>query len=136
MKYLYTWPLLALTLLVVDVAPAAAGSLTPQQRGYEIFAEAERRHSGFGDLEVNLRMILRSARGQETERELRIRQLEMPDDGDRVLVVFDKPLNIRGTALLSHGHKTAEDDQWLFLPAVQARQKDSIPQQIRFLRRQ
>ncbi len=87
-------------------------------RGLEIFTEADARDSGYGDLEVDLRMTLRSARGNATERALRIRQLEMPDDGDRVLVVFDTPANIRGTALLSHGRLAGQDDQWLFLPAL------------------
>ena len=88
------------------------------ERGYLIFAEADRRDSGYGALEVSLDMILTSAAGRSTQRELRIRQLEMPTDGDRVLVIFDHPGNIRGTALLSHAHADIADEQWLFLPAL------------------
>ena len=92
---------------------------TPAENGLALFSRADQANSGFGDLEVSLTMILRSKKGSQAERSLRIRQLEMPGDGDRVLVVFDTPVNVRGTALLSHGHKTTEDDQWLFLPALQ-----------------
>lgn len=88
------------------------------QRGLEIFQEADARQSGYGDLEVTLQMILRTARGSSTQRQLRIAQLEVHNDGDKVMVVFDTPADIRGTALLSHAHKVADDDQWLYLPAI------------------
>ena len=110
--------LLVLTVLATGATQAVGVNLTPEQRGRAIFDEADRRISGYGALEVDLRMILRTAKGVSSERSLRIRQLEMPEDGDRVLVVFDTPADIRGTALLSHAHKVADDDQWLFLPAI------------------
>ncbi len=96
----------------------------PSTLGRQIFAEGELRHnSNYEDFEVSLRMILKSPSGRETLRDLRIRQLEVPDAGDKVLVVFDKPANIRGTALLTHTHITREDDQWLFLPALKRTKK-------------
>lgn len=102
----------------LSLAEPAALPADPALRGAEIFRRADARDSGYRDLEVGLTMRLISARGRITERDLRIRQLEMPDDGDRVLVVFDSPANIRGTALLSHRHLVNTDDQWLFLPAL------------------
>ncbi len=96
---------------------------SPATLGRAVFEEADRRASDYRDLEVSLRMILRTAKGRATERALRIRQLEVPDDADKVLVVFDTPANIRGTALLSHGHKFSPDDQWLFLPALKRTKK-------------
>ncbi len=109
-------------------APLSGGawqptSTEPAALGLEIFTEADRRESGYGDLQVQLRMILRSNKGRETERRLRIKQLEMEDDGDRVIAVFDAPANIRGTALLSHAHPHTDDDQWLYLPAVKRTKK-------------
>ena len=87
-------------------------------RGLEVFQEADRRASGYVDLQVDLNMVLRTRRGNSSERELTIRQLEVPDDGDKTLVVFNTPKTIKGTALLSYSHKVAADDQWLFLPVV------------------
>lgn len=63
-------------------------------------------------------MTLRNSRGRQSRRSLKIRQLEVAADGDKLLVVFDTPKNIRGTALLSYSHKFAPDDQWLYLPAM------------------
>lgn len=92
--------------------------LTPEQAGLEIFREADRRESGYGDLQVELEMVLKTSAGDESRRELRIRQLEVEGDGDRLLVVFDTPKPISGTALLSYAHKLEADDQWLYLPAL------------------
>ncbi len=92
--------------------------LDPEAAGLAIFREADRRASGYGDLTVDLEMRLKTESGKESTRGLGIRQLEMPDDGDRLLVVFDSPKSYRGAALLSYAHKTEPDDQWIYLPAV------------------
>ncbi len=92
--------------------------MDPAAAGLAIMTEADRRDSGYQDLNVALTMVLRDARNRENSRELRISQLEVPDDGDKMLVVFDSPKAIRGTALLSYSHARREDDQWLYLPAL------------------
>ena len=97
--------------------PPEFESLPAIDKGTLIFAEKDRLDSGYRDLQVDLQMVLRDRRGNESRRELRISQLEMEDDGDRLLVVFDTPKAIRGTALLSYSHKLTPDDQWLYLPA-------------------
>ena len=38
--------------------------------------------------------------------------------GDKSLAVFDRPADIKGTALLTFTHKEGDDDQWLYLPAL------------------
>jgi len=109
-----TWP----AAFAVEVQlPPGFGSLSPGEQGEAIFREKDRIESGYQDLQVDLEMILRDRRGNETRRELEISQLEMADDGDRLLVVFDTPKAIRGTALLSYSHSVGPDDQWLYLPA-------------------
>ncbi|MDH3642630.1 MAG: outer membrane lipoprotein-sorting protein [Gammaproteobacteria bacterium] len=92
--------------------------LAPEAAGRAIFEAADQRASGYADMQVELEMILRSSRGAENRRLLRIRQLEVPEDGDKLLVVFDTPKPIKGTALLSYSHKRDPDDQWLYLPAM------------------
>ena len=49
---------------------------------------------------------------------MRNRSLEVADDGDKSLIIFDHPKDVRGTALLTFSHKTGNDDQWLYLPAL------------------
>ncbi|MEM8768220.1 MAG: outer membrane lipoprotein-sorting protein [Pseudomonadota bacterium] len=102
----------------IDESPFSIEGLSPEAAGEAIFREVDRRESGYQDLKVDLVMILRTAKGSESSRSLRIRQLEVPEDGDRLLVVFDTPKSIRGTALLSYAHKVEPDDQWMYLPAL------------------
>lgn len=87
-------------------------------KGYEIALEVDKRGSNFVDLKVDMEMIIRSADGRETSRQLSIRQLEMENDGDRSLLVIRSPRALRGSAVLSHAHPDRSDDQWIFLPAV------------------
>lgn len=87
-------------------------------KGMEIAMEADRRNSGFGDYIVEMTMVLQNREGKESHRAIRSRVLETADDGDKSLTIFDSPGDIRGTAMLSITHKTGDDDQWLFLPAL------------------
>lgn len=114
------WRVVALTLIAAwsQTAAAGVGDTAGGNDGLAIFQEADRRASGYVDLVVDLQMTLRTRRGASSERDLTIRQLEIPEDGDKTLVVFNTPKTIKGTALLSYAHKIGSDDQWLFLPAV------------------
>ena len=98
---------------------AAAGrAQDPAQQGLAIAQEAERRYHGYGDFTANLTMILRNGQGQESRRTMHIEDLEVRGDGDKSLCLFDSPADIKNTALLTAAHKTADDDQWLYLPAL------------------
>ena len=92
----------------------------PVARGETIARESDRRDLGFGDTKTEMRMILENRKGQTSKRRLRIHTLEVPDenDGDKSLVVFDQPRDIKGTALLSYAHILDPDDQWLYLAAL------------------
>ena len=110
-------PALVAAVLLMTIAYAAQAK---DDRGFEIAARSDRTDLGFGDSEVELKMVLRNAAGQEATRALRIVTLEKPDEsvGDKSLVVFDTPRDIEGTALLSHAKILDPDDQWLYLPAL------------------
>jgi len=96
------------------------GSTDAERAGFEIAARADRADRGFTNSEVELEMVLRNAAGRESRRTLKITTLEVADEsiGDKSLVVFDNPNDIKGTALLSHANILDPDDQWLFLPAL------------------
>ena len=119
--------LVGLTLTFISSLGYASTGETPvrgdtdaQRLGFEVAARADRTDRGFGDSEVELEMVLRNAAGKESRRTLKITTLEVPDEsvGDKSLVVFDNPNDIKGTALLSHANILDPDDQWLFLPAL------------------
>ena len=104
------------TALAVDLP----GPDQPEARGLAIAEETDRRDIGFGDSTAHMKMILTNAYGETSERELRFMTLERPDPtiGDWGLIVFDKPRDVDGTALLTHAKILEPDDQWMYLPAV------------------
>jgi len=90
----------------------------PGDRGLDIAIEADRRASGYGDFSADLVMVLRDRGGDEKTRELHAQVLEGIDEGDRSLLVFDSPPDVRGTGMLTFSHSGDDDDQWLYLPAL------------------
>lgn len=91
-----------------------------QSKGYQISARSDRSDNGFSDSEVKATMILRNKAGQESSRSMIFTILEVTDEnlGDKSLVLFNTPKDVKGTALLSHAKILKQDDQWLFLPAL------------------
>lgn len=107
-------------MLVWPVYSLAGADLSAEQKGYELAARSDRSDRGFGDSEVELKMILRNKTGKETTRNLSIKTLEVPDEsvGDKSVILFNTPRDIEGTALLSHARILEPDNQWLYLPAL------------------
>jgi outer membrane lipoprotein-sorting protein len=97
-----------------------AWSSDPSVKGKEIADWAKSQDRGFGDSEAVMKMVLTNAHGDTSERELRMRTLENTDeaDGDKSMIIFDRPRDVEGTALLTHAHILDPDDQWLFLPSL------------------
>ena len=110
--------LLQLTNSTIGQTTSNNASQNPDAKGLEIAAEAERRDSGFGDFTAELLMVLKNRHGEESTRYMRNKVLEMEDDSDKSLLIFDRPNDIKGTALLTYSHKKGPDDQWLYLPAL------------------
>ncbi|MBL4709821.1 MAG: outer membrane lipoprotein-sorting protein [Flavobacteriales bacterium] len=104
--------LTALTLVSVNLMYAQSA----EQKGLEIAKAAEAADEGFGSSTVELKMTLKNKNGQTSERSLTTRTLELTEDGDKSLIVFGSPKDVKGTATLTFTHKTTADDQWLFLP--------------------
>ncbi len=91
---------------------------TPEEKGLAIAKEADQRDRGFKDSKSSMQMILMNKQGEQSVRDIRIRTLEVQADGDKSLMIFDSPLDVKGTAFLNFTHKTGDDDQWLYLPAL------------------
>jgi len=110
--------LVSVVLLFLFLSPLSAFAVTPEEQGLAIAIEADRRDSGFGDYTANMQMTLKNKHGKESKRNIRVRTLEVEGDGDKSLSIFDNPRDVKGTAFLNSTHKTGDDDQWLFLPAL------------------
>ncbi len=89
-----------------------------EDRGLEIARAAKAYDQGFGDFTADMVMTLKNRRGDTSTRYIRIRTLEMENDGDRSLSIFDEPADVKGTAMLTWSHGLKPDDQWLYLPAL------------------
>lgn len=107
-----------LLVLAVSLPPAARAAEAPEAKGLRIFREMEKRDDGFVDTRETLRMILRNRGGDESVRRMRMKTLEVQGDGDKSVIVFDNPRDVKGTALLTYSHRKKSDDQWLYLPAL------------------
>lgn len=89
-----------------------------EQRGLDISIEAKKRDLGWQDSTADMLMLLRNKQGQESIREIKMKSLEIQNDGDKSLTIFNKPRDVKGTAFLSFSHPIEADEQWLFLPAL------------------
>jgi outer membrane lipoprotein-sorting protein len=91
---------------------------TTQERGLAIAQEMKARDSGWNSSQSEIVMTLRTRTGKEIVRQMRSKSLEVSDDGDKVLIIFDTPLDVKGTSFLSFSHTFDNDDQWIYLPAL------------------
>jgi hypothetical protein len=110
--------LISLSIALLSVLAGSLAAQSAEEKGLAIVQEVDRRDTGFGDFQVSMRMLLRNKQGEESLRHMRSRTMEVADDGDRSMIIFDRPRDVEGTALLTYTHKTEADDQWLYLPAL------------------
>lgn len=111
------------SLTAVGVAALMAVSFThaqtPEEKGYQIFEEADKRGDGYVDNQSDMLMILKNKQEATSEREMKVKSLEGGgNEGDKTLMVFLTPRDQKGTALLTFQHPDRDDDQWLYLPAL------------------
>ncbi|MDH5436890.1 MAG: outer membrane lipoprotein-sorting protein [Gammaproteobacteria bacterium] len=107
-----------LALIFILMLPVLVQAETPEEKGLAIAKEVDRRDSAWGNQQTTMRMILKNRHGDESSRQIRNRLLEVKGDGDKTLIVFDEPNDVKGTAFLSYTHATVPDEQWLYLPAL------------------
>ena len=107
-------------IIVLIGLPSTGSKADSGNKGLEIAKEADRRDLGWAASTVDLKMLLRNAGGETSERTIRISSLERLGQGlgDISLTIFDTPADVRGTAFLSHTKVFEPDDQWLYLPAL------------------
>lgn len=107
--------LLVLATLSCTLAHSAE---SPEQKGERLARKYEKANDGFIGEVSDMELVLIDAYGQKVTRELEGKVLEVSGDGDRSLSIFKSPLDVKGTKMLTHSHKSEDDDQWLYLPAA------------------
>jgi len=93
-------------------------SVAADDEALAIAKERKARDTGWHASEAEVSMLLKNAQGQEATRELSIKSLEVTNDGDKALTVFNSPRDVAGTAFLSFSHIATADEQWIYLPAL------------------
>lgn len=106
------------TLMILICFISMSAYSNDMNKGLEISKEQVRRDSGWVDAASNIRMFLVDAEGNKHGRELSMQLIEVENDGDKSLVLFNTPLDVKGTAFLTYSHIEGSDDQWIFLPAL------------------
>ncbi len=84
---------------------------------YEVAQKSDDTMHGFKDSKSDMTMTLINANGQKRERKMTMLVLEK-DGGDKSLMEFLSPADVKGTKFLSYSHIKKDDDQWLYLPAL------------------
>ena len=87
-------------------------------KALEIAILNDQNNNGFIDSSSDMTMNLINRKGDVVSRKLRFKRLEVPEDGDKSIAVFESPRDVKGVAILSYAHKVKSDDQWLYLPAL------------------
>jgi Outer membrane lipoprotein-sorting protein len=112
----------ALALVLACVVGVFAGAPQHPEPGAEtaewIARQVDQRDTG-KDSRFDMTMTLFDRQGRTRERRLTVMTLRAAGArGDRVLVRFEAPNDIKGTGLLVWEHPTAEDERFLYLPAL------------------
>ncbi len=101
-----------------DAAPTF--SADPKAKGREITAASINSDKGFGDTQAQMTMRLTSEGGEVSQRALQLSVLEGAggQTGDKSLIVFQTPVDVQGTVLLTHTQVLTPDDQWIYIPSI------------------
>jgi len=97
--------------------PPTFDTADPVAYGAQIASFADRYDQGWFD-EISLgRMTLFDGGGDSVERSFTRMVLEDAELGDKIIVRFMSPAEIKGVAALTHEHAGETDDNWLYLPS-------------------
>lgn len=102
---------------------AASQAQTSEELGRWVFDQFDLSREGFQDYRVYQHLSTFS-RNKTSSKEFKQFGFQK-NKGNKTLVVFEKPADNKGTALLSWHHDKGEDEQWLFLPNLKRIKKIS-----------
>lgn len=91
--------------------------------GFNIMKEIDRRGQGFIGSKSKITMTLIDAYNKKVERVLLSKIIEDNKNGNKSITEFLKPLDIKGTKLLTWSLSHTDNKQWLFLPQFKRTKK-------------
>jgi len=102
---------------IVYHLPAQAEE-TPEERALSIVRMLDKANEGYQSEISTTEITLINAHGEKITRKMSSKAKEVPNDGDKMVITFEWPADVKGTKMLTWTHKKGEDDQWLYLPSV------------------
>jgi len=105
-------------LIAFCIGAVSSHAETPEEKGRRIAQEARDHGRGFHSAIATGELVLQDRSGNRSVRGFVAKGIEVGDDENRSLVVFEQPRTIAGLALLTYVNKDREDDQWLYLPSI------------------
>lgn len=135
-KYVRNFPYAAAVVVSLALAPTPRANAAtppvpefhqddPARYGEELARYMDLRDQGWKDAFAKLNFTLIGTRGDKVQRTVQLLQKEGEEAGNKSLIRFVDPVDIRGVALLIHEHPESVDDSWLYLPATQKTQRIS-----------
>ncbi len=98
---------------------------SPEEAGLEIAKKMDEADKGYLGEESIMNLILSDASGNKVNREMEGKSLEVENDSSKSLITFLNPKDVKGTKMLTWGHKNADDEQWLYLQSLKRVKKIS-----------
>lgn len=98
--------------------PAFSYAKTAEEKGLDYARVMQEANEGFVGEKSDMEMILIDAQGNKVTRKMDGLVKEQKEDGDMSISIFKNPRDVKGTKMLTHSHKTTDDDQWLYLPTL------------------
>ncbi|WP_205849263.1 outer membrane lipoprotein-sorting protein [Natronospirillum operosum] len=114
MIILTTRLMLVLLLAALMATVLSAQAETPEAR--DIMTQVDNRYTGDSS-HAEAQLILIDRRERERVRDLVMYELEA-EGTSKSIVFFRSPADVAGTSYLSHDHDGADNDAWLYLPAL------------------
>lgn len=103
--------------LVIAISFLTLNTYADTTKGWEIAKKMDETNSGYIGETSTMKLLIVDSGGGQIEREIEGKSLEK-SDMDKTLMNFIKPLDVKGTKLLTWSRKNDKDDQWLYLPSL------------------
>lgn len=110
--------IILLSLVYLPLLFADTTSSDSMARGLEISMRMRSAQEGFIGEAARMQMIITDAHNNQVTREMNNFVKEVASEGDKSLLVFLTPADVKDTKLLTWSRREGDDDQWLFLPSM------------------
>jgi outer membrane lipoprotein-sorting protein len=89
-----------------------------QQTDASVIMNASRDLTLTGSLSATLTLNITEKNGSARVRKISMLSKSFPDGGEKRMIKFLEPADVRGTAMLIYDNKNSADEMWIYLPAL------------------